>query len=325
MSRPSTRLRVPALLLAALTGLLVFAATASAETRSGEATIIELGPSPSLEGTMVKASASYDTTGGTLSLSVTTAGEPNLLSDDGLEAFFLTPTSENPLTGATEAQACNRFVAEEEHDFPYSTIESAYGQSDADAYLFVGPALPVTFAATKTVTGATTDFSTTSVKFANQPFDCVYVNIAEPLGLGSVTAFPITVPVAPPPPVGPQTPPATPAPSPAAATAPAPAVLSIARPKALKLKVGKSKTVKVKVTDTGGTATAKGSLKVQGPKGVIVKPGKQQIPALLPGGILSLSIRVELTEKAKEKSTLSLTGTASGLTAMSSFVIRLIE
>jgi hypothetical protein len=113
--------------------------------------------------------------------------------------------------------------------------------------------------------------------------------------------------------------------APAAAPAPAPAALSIAKPRPLKMKVGKPKTVKVKVTNTGATATTQGSLRVKGVKGVIVKPGTQKLPVISPGASWTVSVSVELTGKAKKKSTLSLVGTASGVTAKGSLVVKLTE
>jgi uncharacterized membrane protein len=115
-----------------------------------------------------------------------------------------------------------------------------------------------------------------------------------------------------------------PAPAATPAPAPAPAALSIAKSKPLKLKAGKSRTVKIKVTNTGGTATGPGSLRVKAPAGVLVKPETQKVPVLLPGGSWTLSVRVQLTAKAKERSTISLTGTAPGLSAKGSFVVKLL-
>jgi hypothetical protein len=113
--------------------------------------------------------------------------------------------------------------------------------------------------------------------------------------------------------------------APASTPAPAPPVLSIAKSKPLKLKVGKPKTVKVKVTNTGAAATAQGTLRVKGVKGVLVKPETQKLPVLAPGASWRVSVRVEVTEKAKKQSTLSLIGAASGLTAKGSLVVKLKE
>jgi CARDB len=121
-------------------------------------------------------------------------------------------------------------------------------------------------------------------------------------------------------------PPTPPAPAPAPAPpAPAPPALSIAKTKPLDLKVGKSKTVKIKVSNTGATATAQGTLRVKSAKGVLVKPETQKLPVIAPGASWTVSVRVELTGKAKKKSTLTLTGTAPGLTAKGSLVVKLTE
>jgi uncharacterized membrane protein len=174
-----------------------------------------------------------------------------------------------------------------------------YHRSTAEAGLIPFAEAPFeTFPATKIVSGTTTTLSTSAAAFANQGFDCVRVFISDAVEEGaSIITFPITAPPA-----------SVPAPAlsvavPSAVTAPAPAALSIATPKPLKLKVGKSKTIKIKVSNTGATAAGKGTLEVKAPTGVLVRPGKQQIPALPPGGSSTLSIRVELTAKAKAKST----------------------
>ena len=70
-------LRVSVLLGAALAALLVFASAAAAETFTGESTTIaEQMGAPTPETTLVKASASYESTEGKLSLDVVTAAPP---------------------------------------------------------------------------------------------------------------------------------------------------------------------------------------------------------------------------------------------------------
>jgi hypothetical protein len=321
MSIRSKRLRVPALLLTVLTALLVLATAASAETRTGESSTVEFINSPTPEGTLVKASASYESTGGSLSFSATTAAEPHaekegIPSVTEVEALFFTGTSECSLA-ALQAEAITP---------PVAILKAPYAKPTAEAVLINNPAeLPSAefLPATKTVSEKTTTVSFTSAAFAGKGFDCAVVGTGG-FGGQTYTVFPITAPPAPPaPPVVPSSPSAQAPPAPQAAPAPAPAALSIAKPKALKLKVGKSRTVKVKVTNTGATATVQGTLRMKAVKGVIVKPETQKLPVLAPGASWSVSIRVELTEKAKEKSTLSLIGTASGLTAKSSLVVKL--
>jgi hypothetical protein len=131
---------------------------------------------------------------------------------------------------------------------------------------------------------------------------------------GNFVIFPISAPPAP------ATAPAPPAPAP---PPPPPAALSIFKEKPLKLKVGKWATAKVKVTNSGGAASAPGSLQLKAAKGVIVKPAHQKLPALLPGGSWTVSYKVELTAKAKKNSTLSLIGTAGTVTSKSSLVLKL--
>lgn len=59
-------------------------------------------------------------------------------------------------------------------------------------------------------------------------------------------------------------------------------------------------------------------------KGVLVKPEVQKLPGLAPGTSWTLSARVQLTARAKPKSTLSLTGTAPGATtATGSLLVKL--
>jgi hypothetical protein len=301
------RLHLLALLLAALSALLIFAAAASAETRTGESTMATTTGSPAPEATLVKASGSYETTGGGLSVSFTTEAEPQANVPDFIEAIFFTPTSTSGCSlSALQAEA---FAP------PAALLIGSYSIPTAQAALIPGFA---GLTATRAVSGTTTTLAVTSFVFANKRFDCVFVDVSESESTGdSYMTFPITAP-----PALPAHPAPVSAPAPAAPPALGPPVLSIARPKALELKVGKSKTVKVKVTNTGATATGKGTLTVKAPTGVLVRPGKQQFPALPPGRSSTLSIRVELTEKAKAKSMLSLTGTASGLTAKGSLVVK---
>ena len=103
----------------------------------------------------------------------------------------------------------------------------------------------------------------------------------------------------------------------------APPVFSFPKPNPLKVKAGTWKTVHVKVKNPGATASAQGSLRVKGDKGVLVTPEVQKLPGLTPGATFTLSVRVRLTEAAKAKSTLAVTGTAPGVTGTSSIVLKL--
>ncbi|HWH20105.1 MAG TPA: NEW3 domain-containing protein [Solirubrobacterales bacterium] len=303
MSRRSNRLRVPALLIAALAALLALTPVAAAETKIGEGTSAEnllLGGEVDLLG----ATATYESVTGTATFAITTreafGSKSGAESESVILLAFISPTS--PCTEASIPlflmEAVNPLIA-------VGTFEA--------------PGIAEQTLVKPTSSGATMTMSATIRQAADQEFNCATVG-AQGSGGEDVMSFPLTVKPEPPPPA--------PAPAPAMAPAsaptpaPAPAVLSIAKPKALKLAVGKSKAIRVKVSNTGSTATAPGSLRVKAPTGVIVKPERQQVPALDPGRSFSLSVRVELTAKAKPKSTLSLIGTASALVAKSSFVVK---
>ena len=315
MFRGKTRLHAPALLIAALAALLVFAATAAAETRTGETTTtVPGGGVTSADATLVRSSASYETTSGSVGFDITTAAEPQAekegeASDTVADIALISGTSGCSLAALQQKQYSSPVVVIESHYDEPTVAGAAVPASFESLPLF---SIPVA----KTVSGTTTTLGLALPEIANQGFNCALIETQEAAG-GSLMVFPIAAPPASP---APPTPPAPPAPAPAS-----PPVLAIAKSKPLKLKVGKSKTVKVKVTNTGATATAQGSLRMKPTKGVLVTPETQKLPALAPGASWSVSVRVKLTGKAKPKSTLSLTGTASGVTAKASLVVKLTE
>lgn len=303
---PARRLRVPVLLLGALAALLMFAATAAAETRTGEsASPAQIGGTSSPEATLVKASASYETTGGSIGFSVTTAAEPR--TEQGGH-----PSTAKMEAGLLSAPECTLPALVSQHfTFPVFFIVNQYKEPTAEAELLESSSSGGPLgAAAKTVSGTNTTLSFASSAMANRSFNCALVTTTEG-GAQSYLVFPISAP--PSPPASPVSP-APPTPAPAAA-------LSIGKLKPLKLAPGKWETVRVKVTNTGGTATGQGSLRVKAPKGVLVKPERQKLPVLGPGASWTVSVRVQLTEKAGPKSTLSLTGTASGVSGKASVVI----
>jgi hypothetical protein len=315
MFRRGTRLRAPAVLIAALAALAVFAATAAADTRTGEATS-PVDPAIPAEADVVKATASYDTTAGTVGITVTTAAEPQAENGGGaspLEAEAVLVDAPGPC----ELSVVDAALESGTLPPPLMGITAPYSMETAETEL-IGTSTEF-FPTAKSVSGATTSLSVTAAQLTNLGLDCAFVGTTEVVeGVSEDVASPLALPLSVP--SGPPVPPAPPAPTP---PAPGPPVLSIGKTKPSKLKVGKSKTVKIKLTNTGATATGVGSLRVKAPAGVIVKPGKQRVPVLLPGGSWTLSVRVQLTAKAKKSSTISLTGTASGVTAKSSFVVRL--
>jgi hypothetical protein len=321
MSLPDTRLRVTTLLLAALTALLIFATASSAEIRTGESTTVEsVEGSPSAEATLVKSSASYDTSNGAESFTVTTAARPSAETGGKPSTTLMAAEAVSDPSGCKDPKLLNGIVT------PMARLINIYGNPASAEGLFIESplALPVALPTVMTVSGATTTLSTTSSEIEDQSFNCAVVSVGEEDGAGSFMIFPLTAPPEPPHPPA-SAPPAPPTPAPAASVAPGPPVLSIVKPKPLKVRVGKSKTVQIKVSNTGGTATARGTLRVKGVKGVLVKPETQKLSALAPGASRSVSVRLEVTEEAKEKSTLSVTGTASGATAKASLVVERTE
>jgi hypothetical protein len=302
----SRRFRVPVLLIAALAALLAFAGPAAAETLTGEITSTA-GPGTEPEAEITAAKASYEKTSGAASFVVTTKAEPKELVGGSPSNFSVEGALFNATTG------CNLGALEGDSgvSFPAFEILGTYSDRKAEAAVINNSVTETKLGpATMSVAGVTTNLSATYSQVAGQAFNCAFVFSGEG---GTPLVFPIS---------GPPAAPAPPAPPAAAPPAPAPAALSIAKSKPLKLKAGKAKTIKIKVTNTGGTATTPGSLRVKAPAGVIVKPERQKLPVLLPGASWTLSIRVQLTAKAKKSSTIALTGTAPGTSAKGSLVLK---
>jgi hypothetical protein len=308
------RLRVPVLLIGALVALLVFSAAAAAETRTGEsASPINTGPASEL--TLVKASASYETTGGSVRFDITTA-EPPTGPEGLMVAELVSLSGECSLVGYYSAKPADKLPAVRigiEYEEP-TNAQALILSSPTE----IGSPLP----ATQAVSGTTTTLSFTSSAIADKGYNCAFVMTTD-LGGEAVSGlfFPISAPLPPTPPT-PSTPTPTPAPAQPTPPAQAPAALSIGKLKPLKLKAEKWKTVRVKVTNTGGTATAQGSLRVQAPAKVLVKPERQKLPVLAPGASWTVAVRVRLPAKPAKKTTLRLVGAASGLSATRSLIIR---
>jgi hypothetical protein len=336
------RLRRSLILIAALAATLLFAATAAAETKIGEGTSPE-EPGLAGEADLLKVSGEYDSATGSATFALTTreAQESTSEAKPPTVQYLVGLVNLNFPCTRQSFEAESKKAAEEGKQivpFPiYEIVSSNKPMTLGPPSVPVAPAFGAfitsqkeaeggfapgnVVAGTKVVSGTTATIGATLAIAANQPFNCAEV-IAQNFGGGAepdVMLFPLTTKPEPPPVQTPN--PAPPAPAPA--PAPAPGAFSIAKAKKpLKLKVGKWTTVKVKVTNTGGVATAPGSLQLKAPKGVVVKSAHQKLPVLLPGGSWTVSYKVELTEKAKATSTLALTASGGGLIGKSSFVVK---
>jgi hypothetical protein len=307
--RRSLLIRLSAVLIAI--AALGFCATAAAEVRTGESTVAILNESPSPEATLVKGSASYDTAG-TVDVRITTAAPPQaLLGGLPNKARFsvtLLQVQEGHCDAAgveaagleaLEAAAASKPLP------PIMSILGSYGQQETLVYEIYPRLLGV---AKKTVSGATTTLEFSSVMAENVGLTCAYLSLAgesEATPQSGSAMFVALNPVPLPP---------APAPSPIPPVpGPAPAQLSILKPKRLELQLARWKTVKLKVTNAGGTVTAQGSLRVKTAKGITVKPASQKLPALNPGDWWTVSVRIKASDVAKATSILPLTASAPGV------------
>jgi hypothetical protein len=171
---------------------------------------------------------------------------------------------------------------------------------------------------TKSVDGTTLTLAGSDSRALNGPFTCVELiafQLEEPRGM-NLLAFPLVALPEPSPVV---------VPTPPAPAAPAAAALSLKKLKPLTLKADKWTPVRITVTNTGGTATVPGSVKLKLPKGLEVRPVKarQRVPAIQPGHSWTVAFRVKPTEEAKQKSTISFVATAGSLLARGSLIAKL--
>jgi hypothetical protein len=319
-SRPRT-LRTTLAVVAGFGAILVLAASAGAESKAGEGAEPLFEGHPGAQATLVKASASYESTAGTVFFNLTLGAKPQEGSEGArVEAMlFATPAgcSIFSLPGGGTGEPI--LVVGDEYTEPTSTEFGEEGPAGEIEEL--GPAV-------KSVSGTMVTYSFSSSKLAGQGFNCAQINAGDNGGL-SLLVFPLKIVLPPPPsppasPGGSTTTPEAQAPgSSSSAPAPAPAALSIGKLNPVALKAGGTRSVTVKVTNTGGTATSRGTLRVRAPKGVLVKPANQPLPVLTPRGSCTVTLRLQLTKKAKPKSTLSLTASASGVTATGSIVAKL--
>jgi hypothetical protein len=323
---PRRRLFPLTVFIAAAIALLAFAASAFAETKIGEYSA-PLDPTIPAEASVLHVSTEYEAATGALTFAVTTGAVPQPKiggEENEIELFAIL------LTLPECSLAAFKFAEENNAGFPIYEILSSYSESTRAASAFgeSEKEIPKLGLASKEVEGTKTTLKAQNPRALNQPFTCGAVflwGVENEAGeeVEDVVLFPLTTKPEPPPAEtkpAPAAPEAKPAPS---APAAAPAALSIAKAKKpLNLKVGKWATVKVKVTNTGGTATGPGALRVKAPAGVLVKPERQKVPILAPGGSWTISVRVQLTARAKARTTLALTGTAPGLSAKGSLVVK---
>lgn len=297
---------VPTALILPLLAALVFATAAAAEDRVGQAT------SPADEAIpgyvdILSGGASYDSTAGTVTFTVTTreplgSPTPLVLASLGTveppcEAKLIT----HPSVGITAEIGLLTFWEATDPE------GEQFGQ------------------ATSSVSGATATLTAAGSALAGRPYNCAAIIVA-----GESARDELEFPVVPSPPSPP-----SPASSPSVSVAApvpimppaAPAGLLIAKSVALRLKAEEWKRAQIVVSDPGGIATTTGSLRVKAPKGVALKPasGRLRLPPLQPGQMKTLSFKVKLTNAAEAKSTLSLTATAGALTANSSVVAKLLN
>jgi len=315
---PARRLLVPSVLGWALLAALALAATASAEVRLGEASA-PVNPLVAPEANVIAATAEYDSGTGRLTMTVTTAAAPK------------PPTGEERFTmyaGVDTPHVCA--LASEFPAFPTFNFVLPYeAEAPAQWVIHENEASPETAGlAAMTIEGTKTTFSATAPKAVNQPYNCVVAEVVNfNAGEADVLLFPLTAKVDPPTPPA-QTPadnspPASSSGRPPAPPAAAPGALAIAKSKPLKLEGGKWRTVRIKVSNTGATATAPGSLRLKAPRGVLVKPERQRLPVLAPGSSWTVSARVQLTETAKATSTVALSASAASLIARGSLALKL--
>jgi hypothetical protein len=306
------RLLAPTALICAFVLVLAFAATAAAETLSGEGTSPVNNEIPG-KADILSATATYDSTAGTVSFNVTTREAPG-----EREELQMVGALGRPKEGVCSINLSQITLPVMEIILPgvsplAPTAEPIPSWLEINEGGKIGGFGP----ATKSLNGTTSTLSAKSTELlVNKPYTCAVVAVEKPGSekeapkLLDELSFPLNIRQA--------------APSPPKPSVPTPGALSLARSKPLKLNTGKWTNVKVKVSNTGGTAVGPISIKAKAPAGVVLKPGsgKLGLPSLLSGQTWTVTLRVKLTEKAKSKSTLLLTATATGLSATGSVVVK---
>ncbi len=319
MARRPRTLRAAMAVVVGFAAILVLAANAAAEGRAGEGAEPLVEGHPGAGATAIRASASYDSTAGTVVFRLTFVAEPQEGSEGaGVEAMLFAEPGGCSIVSPPEGVGEQFLRIGDEYKEPTKTEFGEKGILGEIQEL--GPAA-------KSVSGTTATYSFSSSKLAGRGFNCADIVTGDNGGI-SLLVFPLKTVVVPPPsppdsPGGSTTPSQSQAPAPSSAPTPAPAALSIGRLNPVALQAGRWRTVTVKVTNTGGTATSRGTLRVRAPNGVLVKPQRQPLPVLTPRGSCTVTLRLQLTKKAKPRSTLSLTASAPGVTGTSSLVAKL--
>jgi hypothetical protein len=342
------RTLAPFLLLVALAATLVFATAAAAETKIGEGTSPE-EPKRYGEADLLKASAEFDVDAGSLTFQLTTRAASESVkpeerqnityfaglmttkfecTKDAFEAAAKEATEKGakelavyPLLGLVSP---NQPITEA----PYEGLQvaQAYSTYETEQPAGGGPFGEKLVPGTKALGGNTITLSGTNVEAVKGQFTCGFVQMGGSEGPDTIV-FPLAVkpekpaetPVTPEPPKS-EPAPAAPKPAPPA-PAPAPGVLSLAKAKPQALKVGKLATVKVTVSNPGGSPTGQGFLTLRAPKGVVIQGRRQKLPALLPGDSWTLTYRVRLTAKVRKRATIAISGTSGALTTSGSLVV----
>lgn len=301
-----------------LLAALVLATTAAAEVRVGEATR-PVNPLIDPQADIIGAKAEYDSDTGTVTFNVTTAALPSPGTEEE-------PSELEMPVALGSVLACDSTAVGGGNAYPAFSFTYQYAQANFVTWaIFESAAAEPKFdqgtagLATRTASVTTTTFIATAPLAVNRPFNCAIAGIQNNHVMqGPLLIFPIAVPPAP----TNTAPTQTQTQTPASTSQAAPAALSIAGSKPLKLKTGKWATVRIKLTNPGGSATTPGSIRLTAPTGVLVKPEKQRLPVLPAGGAWTIPAKVQLTAQAKKKSTVAVTATAGHLTAKGALVLK---
>jgi hypothetical protein len=320
----SRRLHLPFAVLCALVLALACAAGASAQVLKGEVVLPE-NPGNEGEEDQLAASATFDSTTGTLTITSTTRTAPTANEHLSLIGGVLDINAPCTVQGLGEAAAKDpnsgypafkmqsAFTAEKlPPGFPqtawvYATSKKNEEEETEAKHFGTG---------TRTVEGMKTTIAATAPRSVGGTFTCALVTVSNSLGSpeADFAVFPLVAQPEPPAPV--VVPPAVVAP-----ILPKPA-LALLKSNPLKLKTEKWTTVKFKVSNPGTAAVGPITVKATAPKGVTVQTKSVRLPALLPGQTWPVSFRIKAGDAAKARSQLKLTATAAGLKANASVPIK---